>query len=60
VSLDTDGYVVDIHTFTGRRTFLRKYISPRRQEGQERQLNHEDHSEPRPRKPEHTKKPGRR
>ena len=43
VSLDTDGYVVDIHTFTGRRTFLRKYISPRRQEGQERQLNHEDH-----------------
>jgi hypothetical protein len=42
VSLDTDGYVVDIHTFTGRRTFLRKYISPRRQEGQERQLNHEE------------------
>jgi competence protein ComEC len=53
VSVDTDGYVVDIHTFTGRRTFLRKYISPRRQEGQEgqerqdrrereeRKLNHE-------------------
>jgi competence protein ComEC len=36
VSLHTDGYVVDIHTFTGRRTFLRKYMSPRRQEGQER------------------------
>jgi competence protein ComEC len=45
VSLETDGYVVDIHTFTGRRTFLRKYLSPRRREGQERQereLNHED------------------
>ena len=35
VSLHTDGYVVDIHTFTGRRTFLRKQVLPRRHERQD-------------------------
>jgi competence protein ComEC len=32
VSLSTDGYIVDIQTFTGRRTFLRKQIPPRKHE----------------------------
>jgi competence protein ComEC len=45
VSLDTDGYVVDIHTFTGRRTFLRKYISPRRSGTAIEPRRHEDHEE---------------
>jgi competence protein ComEC len=35
ISLDTDGYIVDIRTFTGRRTFLKKQIPSRSQEGQE-------------------------
>ena len=35
VSLHTDGYIVDIHTFTGRRTFVRKHMPPRRQDGEE-------------------------
>jgi len=37
VSLDTDGYIVDMHTFTGRRTFLRKQVPSRSEEGWEEQ-----------------------
>jgi competence protein ComEC len=34
VSLQTDGYLVDVQTFTGRRTFMRKQIPPRGYEEQ--------------------------
>ena len=62
VSLETDGHVVDIRTFTGRRTFVRK-IPPRRREGQEEPSatktdRHTKHTDKpfRPRKEENTKR----
>ena len=37
VTIDTDGYLLDVRTFTGRRTFVRRQIPPRRHEAHEEQ-----------------------